>query len=204
MPSSSFPILRLFALSAVALVAHSFAAAQTAAPSAFDVVLGETTVRATAEEELKQALGVSRITQEDLQERPPVNDMAELVRTMPGVNLTGNSASGQFGNNRQIDLRGMGPENTLILVDSKPVQPRKASTMGRSGEQAGEQLHLHVQEPQPGEWPASVRDPQVHGQLHARLADRQPVVHAVQRDLLRPPGAPHRQHRWQRSRPARP
>ncbi len=33
---------------------------------------------------------------------------------MPGVNLTGNSTSGQRGNNRQIDIRGMGPENTLI------------------------------------------------------------------------------------------
>jgi ferric enterobactin receptor len=29
---------------------------------------------------------------------------------MPGVNLTGNSATGQRGNNRQIDIRGMGPE----------------------------------------------------------------------------------------------
>ena len=40
---------------------------------------------------------------------------------MPGVNLTGNSTSGQRGNNRQIDIRGMGPENTLILIDGKPV-----------------------------------------------------------------------------------
>jgi ferric enterobactin receptor len=38
---------------------------------------------------------------------------------MPGVNLTGNSSTGQRGNNRQIDIRGMGPENTLILVDGK-------------------------------------------------------------------------------------
>ncbi len=34
----------------------------------------------------------------------------EIIRTMPGVNLTGNSTSGQRGNNRQIDIRGMGPE----------------------------------------------------------------------------------------------
>jgi ferric enterobactin receptor len=46
---------------------------------------------------------------------------------MPGVNLTGNSASGQYGNNRQIDLRGMGPENTLILIDGKPVQSRNGA-----------------------------------------------------------------------------
>ena len=34
-------------------------------------------------------------------------------------NLTGNSSTGQRGNKRQIDIRGMGPENTLILVDGK-------------------------------------------------------------------------------------
>ncbi|MBO3624575.1 TonB-dependent receptor plug domain-containing protein, partial [Pseudomonas aeruginosa] len=27
---------------------------------------------------------------------------------------------GQRGNNRQIDIRGMGPENTMILVEGKP------------------------------------------------------------------------------------
>ena len=118
---------RIFALSAIALAAHTATLAQ-------DTVLGETTVRATAEEELKQALGVSVITQEELTERAPANDISELVRTMPGVNLTGNSASGQYGNNRQIDLRGMGPENTLILIDGKPVQSRNGAKMGRSGE----------------------------------------------------------------------
>ncbi|HAK91458.1 MAG TPA: TonB-dependent siderophore receptor, partial [Massilia timonae] len=88
----------------------------------------------TAEEELKQAIGVSVITSEDIEARPPANDLAELIRTMPGVNLTGNSASGQYGNHRQIDLRGMGPENTLILVDGKPVSSRNSVRMGRSGE----------------------------------------------------------------------
>ncbi|SUX75010.1 outer membrane receptor FepA [Citrobacter freundii] len=42
----------------------------------------------------------------------PARDVSEIIRTMPGVNLTGNSTSGQRGNNRQIDIRGMGPENT--------------------------------------------------------------------------------------------
>lgn len=91
-------------------------------------------VLGTAEEELRQAPGVSIMTEEDIQKRPPANDIAELIRTMPGVNLTGNSASGQYGNNRQIDLRGMGPENTLVLIDGVPVQSRNAIRMGRSGE----------------------------------------------------------------------
>ena len=76
----------------------------------------------TAEEELRQAPGVSTITAEDLRDRPPANDISDLVRRMPGVNLTGNSASGAYGNNRQIDLRGMGAENTLILIDVQRVR----------------------------------------------------------------------------------
>jgi len=88
----------------------------------------------TAQEELKQSLGVSVITSEDLARRPPVNDVSEILRTMPGVNLTGNSASGQRGNNRQIDIRGMGPENTLILIDGKPVSSRNSVRYGWRGE----------------------------------------------------------------------
>ena len=53
---------------------------------------------------------------------------------MPGVSLTGNSTSGQRGNNRQIDIRGMGPENTLILVDGRPVKSRMSVRYGWRGE----------------------------------------------------------------------
>ncbi|MCK9511041.1 MAG: FepA family TonB-dependent siderophore receptor [Pigmentiphaga sp.] len=91
-------------------------------------------VLGTAEEELLQAPGVSIITPTELRDRPPANDLAQIIRTQPGVNLTGNSASGTYGNNRQIDIRGMGPENTLILIDGKPVSSREAVRMGRFGE----------------------------------------------------------------------
>ncbi|MDR2678348.1 MAG: FepA family TonB-dependent siderophore receptor [Zoogloeaceae bacterium] len=96
--------------------------------------LADIEVLGTAEETLKQAPGVSIITEEDIEKRPPANDLSELIRTMPGVNLTGNSASGQYGNSRQIDLRGMGPENTMILIDGVPVSSRNSTRMGRSGE----------------------------------------------------------------------
>ena len=96
--------------------------------------LPDVEVLGTAEETLKQAPGVSVITEKDIEKRPPANDLSELIRTMPGVNLTGNSASGQYGNNRQIDLRGMGPENTMILIDGIPVNSRNSTRMGRSGE----------------------------------------------------------------------
>ncbi|MDO6587896.1 FepA family TonB-dependent siderophore receptor [Salipiger sp. 1_MG-2023] len=92
------------------------------------------TIVLTAEEQIKQALGVSTITEEDLERLPVVNDVAEIIRKMPGVNLTGSSPSGQRGNQRQVDIRGMGPENVLILIDGKPVLSRMAVKQGRSSE----------------------------------------------------------------------
>ncbi|WP_394561014.1 FepA family TonB-dependent siderophore receptor [Aquipseudomonas alcaligenes] len=130
--------LSYLTLALLAAAAPSMSQAETqdavAEESAELLQLGESEVLGTAEEELKQAPGVSVITAEDIKKRPPVNDLSELIRKMPGVNLTGNSSTGQYGNNRQIDIRGMGPENTLILIDGKPVSSRNSVRMGRSGE----------------------------------------------------------------------
>lgn len=111
----------------------SSAAPVEAAPVDFDMGALPTVV-VSAEQELRQAPGVSTITRKDIEKRPPVNDLSEIIRTQPGVNLTGNSTSGQWGNNRQIDIRGMGPENTLILIDGKPVTSRNSVRYGWSGE----------------------------------------------------------------------
>lgn len=92
------------------------------------------TITVSAEAELKQALGSSIIDAEDISKRPQSNDLSEIIRSQPGINLTGNSTSGQRGNNRQIDIRGMGPENTLILIDGKPVASRNAVRFGWRGE----------------------------------------------------------------------
>lgn len=46
---------------------------------------GETmVVQATAEEALKQQPGVSVITAKDIEKDPPVNDLSEIIRKMPG------------------------------------------------------------------------------------------------------------------------
>ena len=111
---------------------HAALADEDTAPPALQ--LGNTNVIATAQEETKQAPGVSIITAQDIKKRPAANDLSQIIRTMPGVNLTGNSTSGQRGNNRQIDIRGMGPENTLILVDGKPVNSRNSVRYGWRGE----------------------------------------------------------------------
>ena len=91
-------------------------------------------VYVTAEKQVKQSLGVSKIDSKDIERKIPVNDISELIRTMPGVNLTGNTASGQHGNKRQIDIRGMGPENTLIMIDGHPVTSRNSARMSWRGE----------------------------------------------------------------------
>ncbi|SHF16826.1 outer membrane receptor for ferrienterochelin and colicins [Lampropedia hyalina DSM 16112] len=87
-----------------------------------------------ASEQVKQAPGVSTVTTEDIERTPVTNDISEIVRRQPGVNLTGNSSTGARGNNRQIDIRGMGPENTLILIDGKPVLSRNSVRMSTQGE----------------------------------------------------------------------
>lgn len=94
----------------------------------------EDVIVVTAAKQNLQAPGVSTITAEEIQRRPPARDINELIRTMPGVNLTGNSTSGQRGNNRQLDIRGMGPENTLILIDGKPASSRNSVRQGWRGE----------------------------------------------------------------------
>lgn len=98
------------------------------------VNLAVTPVIATAEEEAKQMPGVSVITTEDIKKAPPVNDLSDIIRKMPGVNLTGNSGTGVHGNNRQIDIRGMGPENTLIMIDGRPVTSRNSIRYSVTGD----------------------------------------------------------------------
>ncbi|MDD7995756.1 TonB-dependent siderophore receptor [Kosakonia radicincitans] len=92
------------------------------------------TIVVTAAQQNLQAPGVSTITADEIRKNPPARDVSEIIRTMPGVNLTGNATSGQRGNNRQIDIRGMGPENTLILIDGKPVTSRNSVRLGWRGE----------------------------------------------------------------------
>ncbi|MFJ3468553.1 TonB-dependent siderophore receptor [Pseudomonas sp. NPDC090201] len=127
------PSLAPFVLLSGCLLAGAVHAAAEPEPSTA-IQLPDQNVVATAEEEIRQAPGVSVITAEDIKKRPPANDLSQIIRTMPGVNLTGNSSSGQRGNNRQIDIRGMGPENTLILVDGKPVGSRNSVRYGWRGE----------------------------------------------------------------------
>jgi ferric enterobactin receptor len=126
------------ALAAAALTANDdeevVAAADKNAENNEKKTAGGETMVVTAAQQNLQAPGVSTISAEEIRKRPPARDVSEIIRTMPGVNLTGNSTSGQRGNNRQIDIRGMGPENTLILIDGLPVSSRNSVRQGWRGE----------------------------------------------------------------------
>lgn len=118
-----------------AIAVQTIAAQEVAAQQAVPSVELETIVVRAAREELEQAAGLSVINAAAIEKASLSNDISEIVRKMPGVNLSGTSTSGQRGNQRQIDLRGMGPNNTLILIDGRPVTSRNSVRPGRASEQ---------------------------------------------------------------------
>ena len=73
------------------------------------------------------------VTAKDLERNPIENDASEIIAKQPGVTLSTNAPGGARGNKRQVDIRAMGPENTLILVDGKPVKSRNSERYGRNG-----------------------------------------------------------------------
>ncbi|MEQ4618114.1 MAG: FepA family TonB-dependent siderophore receptor [Corticimicrobacter sp.] len=123
-------LFRLNRVAAVLCCLSVFAPVRAQTVHALDSV----DVLGTAEEELKESLGVSVITAEDLAKRPPATDLSDILRREPGVNLTGSAASGMRGNRRQLDIRGMGPDNTMVLIDGRPANSRNAARQGWTGE----------------------------------------------------------------------
>ncbi|MDH2926495.1 FepA family TonB-dependent siderophore receptor [Lonepinella koalarum] len=79
-----------------------------------------------------QSLGKTIVTSQAIEKQPAVNDVADIIRHQPGVTYNSGSATGEYGNKRQIDLRGMGAENTLILIDGKPATSRQSARYGRN------------------------------------------------------------------------
>lgn len=75
----------------------------------------------SVEQNLKDApASISVITREDLQGKP-VQNLKEVLKDVPGVQLTNES------DNRQgVSIRGLGSSYTLILVDGKRVNSRNA------------------------------------------------------------------------------
>ena len=131
----SIAVASILSTTAVAAESDEMALQSTADQEAVPTATLDTIVVRAAREELEQAAGLSIISEEAIEKASLSNDISEIVRKMPGVNLSGSSTSGQRGNQRQIDLRGMGPNNTLILIDGRPVTSRNSSRPSRGSEQ---------------------------------------------------------------------
>lgn len=93
----------------------------------------EIVVTATArEQQVKDApASISVITREDL-ERLPYREVTDALLEIPGVTVTPGE-----GNSRDISIRGMAPQYTLILVDGKRLSSRESRTNGGSISEGG-------------------------------------------------------------------
>lgn len=110
----------------------------SAVPARADEVDGTTngsTIVVTAtsrEQEVKDApASISALTREDL-ERLPYREITDALMEIPGVTVTPGE-----GNSRDISIRGMSPQYTLILVDGKRLSSRESRTNGGSISEGG-------------------------------------------------------------------
>ncbi|WP_230281457.1 TonB-dependent receptor domain-containing protein [Croceicoccus sp. Ery15] len=84
------------------------------------------------EQEVKDApASISVITREDL-ERLPYREVTDALLEIPGVTVTQGER-----NSRDISIRGMAPQYTLILVDGKRLSARESRTNGGSISEGG-------------------------------------------------------------------
>ncbi|AXB75311.1 TonB-dependent receptor domain-containing protein [Novosphingobium sp. P6W] len=84
------------------------------------------------EQEVKDApASISVITREDL-ERLPYREVTDALMEIPGVTVTPGE-----GNSRDISIRGMSPQYTLILVDGKRLSSRETRTNGGNTSEGG-------------------------------------------------------------------
>ena len=87
---------------------------------------------AAREQQVKDApASISVITREDL-ERLPYREVTDALLEIPGVTVT----TGE-GNSRDISIRGMSPQYTLILVDGKRLSSRESRTNGGNVSEGG-------------------------------------------------------------------
>ncbi|WP_272708405.1 TonB-dependent receptor plug domain-containing protein, partial [Leclercia adecarboxylata] len=79
------------------------------------------TATQTAHSELSAPASVSVVTREDL-DKLPVYNLADAVKYLPGVYNNPSSAYGR----KEIKLRGMDSDYTLLLVNGRRVNSREA------------------------------------------------------------------------------
>lgn len=107
--------------------ASAMSAAQRAT-DANDIVVTAT----NREQQVKEAPAmISVITREDL-ERLPYREVTDALLEIPGVTVSPGE-----GNSRDISIRGMSPQYTLMLVDGRRLSSRESRTNGGSISEGG-------------------------------------------------------------------
>ncbi len=85
------------------------------------------------EQQVKDApASISVLTREDL-DRLPYREVTDALLEIPGVTVTPGE-----GNSRDISIRGMAPQYTLILVDGKRLSSRETRTNGGNISEGGQ------------------------------------------------------------------
>ncbi|VEB41655.1 Colicin I receptor precursor [Chromobacterium violaceum] len=122
-PHLARPAFRLAMLSA------AVGALYLPAAHAAEAVLPSVVVTATGyEQKIKEApASISVITREDLEKKPFTN-LADAIQDLEGVNINGSGPG-----DKDISIRGLPGEYTLILVDGRRQNTREARSRGTGG-----------------------------------------------------------------------
>ncbi len=105
----------------VAALASAFGLQQAGASEETNAIrLADVVVTATGfEQEIREApASVSIITREELEQRQ-VRNIADAIRGTKGLDVDGLDARSNKTGNREISMRGLPPEYTLILIDGR-------------------------------------------------------------------------------------
>jgi outer membrane receptor for ferrienterochelin and colicins len=108
--------------------AHAAAAEDQQATDPNDVVV----TASTREQQVKDAPATISVITRDEIERLPYREITDALLEIPGVTVTPGE-----GNSRDISIRGMSPQYTLILVDGKRLSSRESRTNGGSISEGG-------------------------------------------------------------------
>ncbi len=114
-------------------IAAGIASVQIRAETGSGINGNEIVVTATTrEQQIKDApASISVVTREDL-ERLPYREVTDALLEVPGVTVT----TGE-GNSRDISIRGIDPQYTLILVDGRRLSSRESRTNGGNISEGG-------------------------------------------------------------------
>ena len=123
------------ALIALACSTPALAAGSEPTPTEQTTRADEIVVTASGgrEQQVKNApASISVLTREDL-DRLPYREVTDALLEIPGVTVTPGE-----GNSRDISIRGMAPQYTLILVDGKRLSSRETRTNGGNISEGGQ------------------------------------------------------------------